>query len=167
MTFRAFIVEDNSTVRHNLIDTLEELADVVPAGTAETEHEAKRWLASQEWDLAIVDLFLRIGSGLNVVEACRGAQAAPEGGGAQQPFLARRALALQAARRRCGVRQVDRAGSAGGLLRAAPPRSEAGRCRSAGAGGLEGGGYSTRDGCSGSTGLSRLGASAPAESRMG
>ena len=40
-------------------------------GTAETEHEGKRWLAQNEalWDLAIVDLFLREGSGLNILEA--------------------------------------------------------------------------------------------------
>jgi DNA-binding NarL/FixJ family response regulator len=71
MTFRAYIVEDSSTIRDNLIDTLKELADFQPVGTAETEHEAKRWLARNDWDLAIVDLFLREGSGLNVLEACR------------------------------------------------------------------------------------------------
>jgi two-component system OmpR family response regulator len=71
MTFRAFIVEDSSTIRDNLIDTLKELAQVEPVGTAETEHEAKRWLAGNDWDLAIIDLFLREGSGLNVLEALR------------------------------------------------------------------------------------------------
>lgn len=71
MTFRAYIVEDSSTIRENLIDTLKELADVEPAGTADSEHEAKRWLAAHDWDLAIIDLFLRVGSGLNVLEACR------------------------------------------------------------------------------------------------
>lgn len=72
MSFRAFIVEDSSTIRDNLIETLEELAKVQPVGTAETEHAAKRRLTGQDdWDLAIVDLFLREGSGLNVVEACR------------------------------------------------------------------------------------------------
>jgi DNA-binding NarL/FixJ family response regulator len=72
MTFRAYIVEDSSTIRDNLIETLKELAQVEPMGTAETEHEAKRRLArNDDWDLAIVDLFLREGSGLNVVEACR------------------------------------------------------------------------------------------------
>jgi DNA-binding NarL/FixJ family response regulator len=71
MTFRAYIVEDSSTIRDNLIDTLKELADFEPVGNAETEHEARRWLARNDWDLAIVDLFLREGSGLNVLEACR------------------------------------------------------------------------------------------------
>lgn len=73
MKFRAYIVEDSPTIRQNLIETLQELAAVEPVGTAETEHEGKRWLAQNddEWDLAIVDLFLREGSGLNVVEAAR------------------------------------------------------------------------------------------------
>jgi two-component system, OmpR family, response regulator len=71
MTFRAFIVEDSSTIRDNLMETLQELAQFEPVGTAETEHDAKRWLARNDWDLAIMDLFLREGSGLNVLEACR------------------------------------------------------------------------------------------------
>jgi DNA-binding NarL/FixJ family response regulator len=41
-------------------------------GFAETEHEGKRWLArNDDWDVMIVDLFLREGSGMNVVEAAR------------------------------------------------------------------------------------------------
>ncbi|MEJ8838507.1 response regulator [Ramlibacter sp. AN1133] len=71
MAFRVFIVEDSSTIRDNLIETLKELAHFEPVGTTETEHEARRWLARNEWDLAIIDLFLREGSGLNVLEACR------------------------------------------------------------------------------------------------
>jgi two-component system, OmpR family, response regulator len=72
MTFRAFIVEDSSTIRDNLIDTLKELAHFEPVGTSDTEHEAKRWLAANDWDLAIIDLFLREGSGLNVLQALLG-----------------------------------------------------------------------------------------------
>ena len=71
MTFRAYIVEDSSTIRENLVDTLKELAQVEFLGAAETEHEAKRWLAANDWDLAIIDLFLREGSGLNVLQAVR------------------------------------------------------------------------------------------------
>ena len=71
MTFRAYIVDDSTTVRENLIETLRELAQIEPVGTADTEHEAKRWLAANEWDLAIVDLFLREGSGMNVLQAVR------------------------------------------------------------------------------------------------
>nr|WP_289623649.1 response regulator [Paracidovorax valerianellae] len=70
---RTYIVEDNATIRENLIGTLEELAEVEAVGIAETEDEGKEWLAnnSGQWDLAIVDLFLRQGSGLGVLAACR------------------------------------------------------------------------------------------------
>lgn len=71
MTFRAYIVEDSSTIRDNLVATLKELAGFEPVGATESEHEAKRWLAAQSWDLAIIDLFLREGSGMNVLESCR------------------------------------------------------------------------------------------------
>ena len=73
MKFRAYIVEDSPTIRENLIETLQELALVEPVGTAETEHEGRKWLCQNEnyWDLAIVDLFLKEGSGLNILDACR------------------------------------------------------------------------------------------------
>lgn len=70
---RTYIVEDNATIRENLIGTLEELACVEAVGVAETEEEGTVWLSSHsdQWDLAIVDLFLRQGSGLGVLAACR------------------------------------------------------------------------------------------------
>ncbi|MDB5870223.1 MAG: response regulator receiver protein [Polaromonas sp.] len=73
MRLKTYIVEDNPTIRENLIGTLEELACVVAVGTAETENDGKAWLNDnrQEWDLAIVDLFLKQGSGLGVLAACR------------------------------------------------------------------------------------------------
>lgn len=73
MRLKTYIVEDNPTIRENLIDTLEELACVTAVGTADTENEGKAWLTENrdEWDLAIVDLFLKQGSGLGVLAACR------------------------------------------------------------------------------------------------
>lgn len=70
---RTYIVEDNATIRENLIGTLEELACVEAVGASATEDEGKEWLTthSGQWDLAIVDLFLRQGSGLGVLAACR------------------------------------------------------------------------------------------------
>ncbi|MDP2817710.1 MAG: response regulator [Polaromonas sp.] len=70
---RAYIVEDNVTIRDNLIGTLEELVPIKTIGIAETEDEGTRWLARNDaqWDLAIVDLFLKEGSGLGVIKACR------------------------------------------------------------------------------------------------
>lgn len=76
MRLKTYIVEDNPTIRENLIGTLEELACVSAVGTAETENEGKAWLTSNsdQWDLAIVDLFLKQGSGLGVLAACRDRQ---------------------------------------------------------------------------------------------
>jgi two-component system OmpR family response regulator len=70
---RTYIVEDNATIRDNLIGALEELASIRSLGWAETEGDAKQWLAAHPggWDLTIVDLFLKEGSGLGVLEACR------------------------------------------------------------------------------------------------
>ena len=71
---RTYIVEDNATIRENLIGALEELASITALGWAETENQAKAWLAQHppaKWELAIVDLFLKQGSGLGVLQACR------------------------------------------------------------------------------------------------
>lgn len=73
MKMKTYLVEDNPTIRENLISTLEELAPVETVGTADTEEEGTAWLTghSAQWDLAIVDVFLKSGSGLGVLEACR------------------------------------------------------------------------------------------------
>jgi DNA-binding NarL/FixJ family response regulator len=73
MTFRAYIVEDSPTIRENLIETLQELALIEAVGTADTEYEGKKWLAQNDayWDLAIIDLFLKEGNGMNILEALR------------------------------------------------------------------------------------------------
>lgn len=69
---KTFIVEDNSTIRENLVDTLEELTCIVAIGYAEAEEEANDWLGrnADGWELAIVDLFLKQGSGLGVLQGC-------------------------------------------------------------------------------------------------
>lgn len=73
MELRTYIIEDNATIRENLIGTLEELASVRSLGWAETEGDARQWIAAHRggWDLMIVDLFLKQGSGLGVLEACQ------------------------------------------------------------------------------------------------
>lgn len=70
---KTYLVEDNPTIRDNLIATLEELASVDAVGTADNENDGKDWLLNnpQKWDLAILDLFLKQGSGLGVLAACR------------------------------------------------------------------------------------------------
>ncbi len=70
---RTFIIEDNPTIRENLVAALEELAGIEPVGAADTEEAGVRWLKDnpQHWDLAIVDIFLKQGNGIGVVSACR------------------------------------------------------------------------------------------------
>jgi DNA-binding NarL/FixJ family response regulator len=73
MALITYIVEDSVTIRENLISTLEEIAPVKVVGFAETEHEASAWLLANDgdWKLAIVDLFLKEGSGLGVLKGCQ------------------------------------------------------------------------------------------------
>lgn len=74
LNLKTYIVEDNLTIRENLVGTLEELTCLVAIGHAESEDEAREWFRTHEdeWELAIVDLFLRQGSGLGVLQECAG-----------------------------------------------------------------------------------------------
>jgi DNA-binding NarL/FixJ family response regulator len=73
MTFNAYLVEDSPVIRENLVGFLEDVADAHVVASASTEEEAVTWLRlhSTEWDLTIVDLFLKRGNGLGVIRACR------------------------------------------------------------------------------------------------
>ena len=73
MRLRTYVVEDNPTIRDNLIATLEELTQVKAIGCSDSENESTTWLQnhSDEWDLAILDLFLKQGSGLGVLLGCQ------------------------------------------------------------------------------------------------
>ncbi len=73
MALRIYLVEDNLLIRENLTSTLTELAGAEFVGWAEGERVAIDWLTqnAKDWDLAIVDLFLKQGNGLGVVGACR------------------------------------------------------------------------------------------------
>lgn len=72
LRLKTYIVEDNLTIRENLVGTLEELTCIETIGFAEAEDDARRWLSEHqdEWELAIVDLFLKQGSGLGVLQEC-------------------------------------------------------------------------------------------------
>lgn len=73
MHLQAFVIEDNATIRENLIGTLEELTCVKVVGTSATEDEALAWLEQNidRWDLVIVDLFLKQGSGIHLAQRIR------------------------------------------------------------------------------------------------
>jgi DNA-binding NarL/FixJ family response regulator len=70
-SLKAFIVEDSAVIRDNLVAALEEMVPLTVVGTAEDEAGALQWLADPQHvcDLAIVDIFLRRGTGLNVLRA--------------------------------------------------------------------------------------------------
>jgi two-component system, OmpR family, response regulator len=97
-----YIVEDNPTIRENLIATLEEIASVRTVGTSDNENEGKAWLTDnpEAWDLAIVDLFLKQGSGLGVLAACRNRRPA-------QKIVVLSNYATPDIRRRCAQLGVD------------------------------------------------------------
>jgi DNA-binding NarL/FixJ family response regulator len=67
---KAYVVEDNATIRENLIGALEELTCVRVIGNSATEDEGLQWLEqnAQDWDMVIVDLFLQRGSGIRLVQ---------------------------------------------------------------------------------------------------
>ncbi|SFB68255.1 Response regulator receiver domain-containing protein [Polaromonas sp. OV174] len=102
MRLKTYIIEDNPTIRENLIGTLEELACVHAVGSADTENDGKAWLTENrnEWDLAIVDLFLKQGSGLGVIAACKGRPA-------RQKVVVLSNYATSDIRQRCAQLGVD------------------------------------------------------------
>lgn len=73
MPLKTYLVEDSDVIRTNLTETLQELAGVEVVGHADTAQAASRWLLNHPdaWDLGVVDLFLREGSGLAVLRALR------------------------------------------------------------------------------------------------
>jgi DNA-binding NarL/FixJ family response regulator len=68
-----FIVEDSATIRQNLVAALEQWAPVQVVGHAETATEAieKLVLTQPPCDLAILDVLLRQGSGVDVLMALK------------------------------------------------------------------------------------------------
>ena len=70
MQLKVYVVEDNAAIRENLTGTLEELTCVQVVGVAATEDDGAAWLDRHpgEWDMAIIDLFLKGGSGIRVVQ---------------------------------------------------------------------------------------------------
>jgi DNA-binding NarL/FixJ family response regulator len=70
LQLRAYLVEDNPVLREHLSGALEELTCVSIVGACGTQTEAQAWLSGNTggWDLLIVDLFLKSGSGMQLVE---------------------------------------------------------------------------------------------------
>jgi DNA-binding NarL/FixJ family response regulator len=73
---KTYIVEDSKVIRDSLIAALEEMAPIQVVGVAEDEETALRWLSesSNAADLVIVDIFLKLGSGLGVLKGAARAE---------------------------------------------------------------------------------------------
>jgi len=73
MAIKTILVEDSQKIRENLIPTLGELANVEIIAVAETQVEAKNAFDAFKgtWQLVIVDMFLREGTGLGVLRSCQ------------------------------------------------------------------------------------------------
>jgi ActR/RegA family two-component response regulator len=74
MTITAsFLVEDSPLIRENLIPAMEALGAAKVLAFAETEQAALAWLKAHpsEWNLTVVDVFLKDGSGLGLVAKLR------------------------------------------------------------------------------------------------
>ena len=70
-SLNVYLVEDSPTIRQNLVATLEELAPVHVVGAVDSAADAVQVLTADPppCDLVIVDVFLRQGSGLDVLQA--------------------------------------------------------------------------------------------------
>jgi len=77
MSLPFFLVEDNVLIQKNLISALDELAGAKVMEVFPSEPEAVAWLHANPdgWKLGVIDLFLAEGSGLGVVQECRGRSA--------------------------------------------------------------------------------------------
>lgn len=71
---KAYIVEDSAVILHSLVAMLEEMVPVRVVGTADNEAAAVAWLSDPDnrYDLVIIDIFLKRGSGLGVLKALGG-----------------------------------------------------------------------------------------------
>lgn len=78
---KTFLVEDSPVIRSNLVAALEDLAPVQVVGFAESASDACAQLrerqVSGDCDLVIVDVFLKAGSGLDVLRCLRDHDASP------------------------------------------------------------------------------------------
>lgn len=73
MDLRVFLVEDLQRMRGLLTDLFGSMGGFRVVATASTEAEAKLWLGDNAggWDVAVVDLVLDQGAGMNVIRRCR------------------------------------------------------------------------------------------------
>ena len=73
MTLAAILIEDSPEIRKSLIPAMAEMADVEVIATAETADQGIAALKAHadRWRLAVVDMLLKAGNGLQVLRAGR------------------------------------------------------------------------------------------------
>ena len=71
-TVKVFIIEDNVVLRNIIVDALGDIPSMEVLFYADNEVSATNWLSSNDgaWDLAVVDLHLRKGSGVGALSWC-------------------------------------------------------------------------------------------------
>jgi len=69
---RVALVDDSERIRARLAEMLGEIPNVEIAFAADTEGDAVRLIAQEPWDVLILDLQLRVGTGLGVLKAMQG-----------------------------------------------------------------------------------------------
>lgn len=76
MTLRVFLVEDMDNMLTLMTELCQALGGLKIVATRSTEAEAIQWLEANvgAWDLAIMDLVLSQGSGINLVKRARATQ---------------------------------------------------------------------------------------------
>lgn len=77
MPLPIFLAEDDAQLRDTLITAIDAVCDAEVVATADTEAEAVRWLNGhpRDWGLAVLDLFLRDGTGFGILQKLAGADA--------------------------------------------------------------------------------------------
>jgi len=71
-----FLVEDSPIIRERLTESLSTPGRIEVVGHADTEHGAVAALKSTDWDVLVLDLQLKQGTGLGVLKALAGAKPA-------------------------------------------------------------------------------------------
>lgn len=69
MPLSAFLIEDDPVIRENIGIMLAEVLNAQVVGIAETSDDALAWFEVNEghWDVAVLDLFLKEGTGFTVL----------------------------------------------------------------------------------------------------
>jgi len=71
-SLKVFVIEDDVVLRRMILEALREIPGVDVLFYADNEVSATNWLSSNDgaWDLAVVDLHLRQGSGVGALNWC-------------------------------------------------------------------------------------------------